>query len=93
MEGGSKCGGINGKKARYWSLDVSLKLKNVFGYGDNLYSSLSYDWDQTTEISTGVSLPKFMRLVNPVMAHLSLLSQIGSSSHLTKSEPWAYRLA
>ncbi|GJW71997.1 reticulon-like protein B1 [Tanacetum coccineum] len=61
--------------ARSWSLDGSLKLKNVLGYGDNWYSSLSYDWDQTTEISTGVSLPKFMRLGNPVMAHLSLLSQ------------------
>ncbi|GKA93850.1 hypothetical protein Tco_0815836 [Tanacetum coccineum] len=41
-------------QARSWSLDGSLKLKNVLGYEDN--------W-------------------------------IGSSSHLTKSEPWAYRLA
>ncbi|GJU79419.1 sorting and assembly machinery component 50 homolog B-like protein [Tanacetum coccineum] len=61
--------------ARSWSLDGSLKLKNMLGYGDNWYSSLLYGWDQTTEVSTGVSLPKFMRLVNPVTARLSMLSQ------------------
>ncbi|GJY78985.1 sorting and assembly machinery component 50 homolog B-like protein [Tanacetum coccineum] len=60
--------------ARSWSLDGSLKLKNMIGYGDNWYSSLLYGWDQTTEVSTGVSLPKFMRLVNPVTARLSMMS-------------------
>ncbi|PWA44465.1 hypothetical protein CTI12_AA526020 [Artemisia annua] len=62
-------------EARSWSLDGSLKLKNMLGYGDNWYNSLSYGWDQTTEVSAGVSLPRFMRLVNPVTARLSLLSQ------------------
>ncbi|PWA44466.1 hypothetical protein CTI12_AA526020 [Artemisia annua] len=47
----------------------------MLGYGDNWYNSLSYGWDQTTEVSAGVSLPRFMRLVNPVTARLSLLSQ------------------
>ena len=47
----------------------------MLGYGDNWYNSLSYGWDQTTEVSTGVSLPRFMRLTNPVTARLSLLSQ------------------
>ncbi|GKC56254.1 sorting and assembly machinery component 50 homolog B-like protein [Tanacetum coccineum] len=60
---------------RSWSLDGLLKLKNMLGYGDNWYNSFSYGWDQTIEVSTGVSLPKFMRLVNPVTARLSLISQ------------------
>ncbi|GJS12196.1 reticulon-like protein B1 [Tanacetum coccineum] len=62
-------------QARYWSLDVSLKLKNVFGYGDNLYSSLSYDWDQTTEISTGV-LCQNQEVVNPVFMACTSISAV-----------------
>ncbi|XP_071686270.1 uncharacterized protein [Rutidosis leptorrhynchoides] len=62
-------------EARSWSLEGSLKLKNLFGYGDLWDGSLSYGWDQTSEVSVGVSLPRFMRLFTPVMARVSLLSQ------------------
>ncbi|KAJ0647425.1 putative bacterial surface antigen (D15), POTRA domain, surface antigen D15 [Helianthus annuus] len=62
-------------EARSWSLEGSLKFKNLFGYGDLWDGSLSYGWDQTSEISAGVSLPRFMRLITPVMARVSLLSQ------------------
>ncbi|KAI3778039.1 hypothetical protein L2E82_07010 [Cichorium intybus] len=62
-------------EARSWSLEGSLKLKNLFGYGDLWDGSLSYGWDQTSEVSAGVSLPRFMRLFTPVMARVSLLSQ------------------
>lgn len=62
-------------EARSWSLEGSLKLKNMLGYGDIWDGSLSYGWDQTSEVSTGISLPRFMKLVNPVTARLSLLSQ------------------
>lgn len=62
-------------EARSWSLEGSLKLKNMLGYGDIWDGSLSYGWDQTSEVSTGVALPRFMKLVNPVMARVSLLSQ------------------
>lgn len=47
----------------------------MLGYGDIWDGSLSYGWDQTSEVSTGVALPRFMKLVNPVMARVSLLSQ------------------
>ncbi|KAI7754672.1 hypothetical protein M8C21_012776, partial [Ambrosia artemisiifolia] len=62
-------------EARSWSLEGSLKFKNLFGYGDLWDGSLSYGWDQTTEVSAGVSLPRFMKLFTPVMARVSLLSQ------------------
>ncbi|CAN4122720.1 unnamed protein product [Withania somnifera] len=52
-------------EARAWSLEGSLKLKNVFGYGDIWDGSLAYGWDLTSEVSVGVSLP----------TRLSLLSQ------------------
>ncbi|XP_071734393.1 uncharacterized protein [Rutidosis leptorrhynchoides] len=62
-------------ETRSWSLEGSLKLKNMLGYGDLWDGSLKYGWDQTSEVSTGVFLPRFMKLVNPVMARVSLLSQ------------------
>ncbi|XAR71906.1 hypothetical protein NMG60_11018359 [Bertholletia excelsa] len=62
-------------EARSWSLEGSLKLKNIFGYGDLWDGSLAYSWDQTSEVSAGVSLPRFKRLTTPVLARVSLLSQ------------------
>ncbi|XP_076910274.1 uncharacterized protein LOC143567863 [Bidens hawaiensis] len=62
-------------EARSWSLEGSLKFKNLYGYGDLWDGSLSYGWDQASEVSAGVSLPRFMRLFTPVMARISLLSQ------------------
>ncbi|KAJ4953012.1 hypothetical protein NE237_029844 [Protea cynaroides] len=62
-------------EARSWSLEGSLKLKNLLGYGDIWDGSGAYGWDQTSEISTGVSLPRFKGLVTPVTARISLLSQ------------------
>uniref|UniRef100_A0A5B7AU16 POTRA domain-containing protein n=1 Tax=Davidia involucrata TaxID=16924 RepID=A0A5B7AU16_DAVIN len=62
-------------EARSWSLEGSLKLKNLLGYGDLWDGSLAYGWDQTSEVSAGVSLPRFKGLVTPMMARVSLLSQ------------------
>lgn len=61
--------------ARSWSLEGGLKLKNLFGYADIWDGSVSYGWDQTTEVSTGVFLPRFRHLPSPVFARASLLSQ------------------
>ena len=52
-----------------------MKLKNLFGYGDLWDGSLAYGWDQTSEISAGLSLPRFKGLMTPLMARISLLSQ------------------
>ncbi|KAL8161047.1 hypothetical protein V2J09_012536 [Rumex salicifolius] len=61
--------------ARSSSLEGSLKLKNVFGYGDLWDGSLTYGWDQASEMSVGVSLPRLRWLVTPVAARVYLLSQ------------------
>ncbi|KAL8050157.1 hypothetical protein ABFX02_06G065200 [Erythranthe guttata] len=62
-------------EARSWSLEGSLKLKNLFGYGDLWDGSVSYGWGQTSEVSTGVSLPRFKGISTPLSARISLLSQ------------------
>ncbi|KAL7184266.1 hypothetical protein ACSBR2_026424 [Camellia fascicularis] len=62
-------------EARSWSLEGSLKLKNLFGFGDLWDGSLAYGWDQTSEVSAGVSLPRFKRLATPMLARVTLLSQ------------------
>ncbi|XP_010693075.2 uncharacterized protein LOC104906064 [Beta vulgaris subsp. vulgaris] len=61
--------------ARSWSLEGGLKLKNLLGYADVWDGSVSYGWDQTTEVSTGVSLPRIRHWPSPVFARASLLSQ------------------
>ncbi|KNA20972.1 hypothetical protein SOVF_047160 [Spinacia oleracea] len=61
--------------ARSWSLEGGLKLKNLLGYADVWDGSVSYGWDQTTEVSAGVALPRFRHLPSPVFARASLLSQ------------------
>ncbi|TVU19816.1 hypothetical protein EJB05_35988 [Eragrostis curvula] len=62
-------------EARSWSLEGSLKLKNLFGYGDIWDASGAYGWDQTTEVGVGVSLPRFKSIPTPLMARASLSSQ------------------
>lgn len=62
-------------EARSWSVEGSLKLKNLLGYGDLWDGSLSYGWDQTSEVSAGVSVPRFRRWATPMQARVSLLSQ------------------
>ncbi|RLM98680.1 hypothetical protein C2845_PM06G18870 [Panicum miliaceum] len=62
-------------EARSWSLEGSLKLKNLFGYGDIWDASGSYGWDQTTEVGVGVYLPRFKSVPTPLMARASLSSQ------------------
>ncbi|WOL06340.1 hypothetical protein Cni_G15072 [Canna indica] len=62
-------------EARSWSLEGSLKLKNIFGYGDIWDASGAYGFDQTSEISVGMSLPRFKAIPTPLMTRVSLLSQ------------------
>ncbi|KAH7656759.1 outer membrane protein insertion porin family protein [Dioscorea alata] len=60
---------------RTWSLEGLIRRKNFFGYGDIWDATVAYGWDQTAELSAGVSLPRFGALPNPLMARVSLLTQ------------------
>ncbi|KAL9252966.1 Sorting and assembly machinery component 50-like protein [Drosera capensis] len=62
-------------EARSWSLEGSLKLKNPFGYADIWDGSLVYGWDQATEVSIGVALPRIRSWSSPVTARVSMLSK------------------
>ncbi|KAK6929501.1 Bacterial surface antigen (D15) [Dillenia turbinata] len=62
-------------EAKSWSLEGSLKYKNLLGYGDKWDGSWAYGWDQTSEVSAGVHVPKFKGFKTPVTARASLLSQ------------------
>ncbi|CAO2825708.1 unnamed protein product [Amaranthus hypochondriacus] len=61
--------------ARSWSIDGTLKLKNLLGHADIWDGSVSYGWDQTTDVSAGVSLPRIRHWPSPVFARASLFSQ------------------
>ncbi|KAL6853606.1 hypothetical protein ACP4OV_019635 [Aristida adscensionis] len=60
--------------ARSWSLEGSLKLKNIFGYGDIWDASGAYGWDHSSEIGIGVSLPRFKSIPRPLTARALLSS-------------------
>ncbi|KAL1825229.1 hypothetical protein DCAR_0313363 [Daucus carota subsp. sativus] len=62
-------------EARTWSLEGALKLKNLFGYGDLWDGSLVYGWEQMSEVSAGVYLPRFRGFPTPVTIRASLSSQ------------------
>ncbi|URE02920.1 Sorting and assembly machinery component 50 [Musa troglodytarum] len=68
-------GAYSKPEARSWSLEGSLKLKNLFGYGDIWDASGAYGFGQTSEISAGVSLPRFKAISTPRTTRVSLLSQ------------------
>ncbi|CAL5000846.1 unnamed protein product [Urochloa decumbens] len=54
----------------------SLKLKNLFGYGDIWDASGSYGWGQTPpEIGIGVYLPRFKSIAIPSMVRASFSPQ------------------
>ncbi|GLT69364.1 hypothetical protein SLA2020_415210 [Shorea laevis] len=58
-----------------YTVEGSLKYKNMFGYGDIWDGSLKYGCDHSAEVSAGVSLPRFKGLVTPLTARAYLLSQ------------------
>ncbi|TVU36689.1 hypothetical protein EJB05_18633, partial [Eragrostis curvula] len=67
-------GYLSKTEARSWSLEGSLKFKNIFGYGDIWDASGAYGWDQSSEIGIGVSLPRFRSLSWPLTARMALSS-------------------
>ncbi|KAL5700689.1 hypothetical protein ACHQM5_026106 [Ranunculus cassubicifolius] len=62
-------------ETKAWSLEGSLKLKNLLGYGDIWEALGSYGWDQATEVTFGVSLPRFKQFSTPTSARISILTQ------------------
>ncbi|KAL5705084.1 hypothetical protein ACHQM5_023429 [Ranunculus cassubicifolius] len=62
-------------ETRSWSLEGSVKFRNLFGYGDIWEALGAYGWDQATEVSLGVSLPRFKRLSTPTSAKVSVFTQ------------------
>ncbi|XP_023550898.1 sorting and assembly machinery component 50 homolog B-like [Cucurbita pepo subsp. pepo] len=70
-----ECGAYTKPAARSWTFEGSVKYKNWLGYGDLWDGSLAYGPNQTSEVSAGVYLPRLKRLMTPLVARLSLLSQ------------------
>lgn len=62
-------------QARTWSLEGALRFRNFFGYGDHWDAALAYGFDQASELSAGVTLPKLPGFYSPMQARVSLLSQ------------------
>ncbi|XP_074287189.1 uncharacterized protein LOC141612337 [Silene latifolia] len=69
-------GGVYAKPgARTWSVEGCGKFKNLFGLADILDGTISYGWNQSTEISVGATVPRIRRWATPMFARASLLSQ------------------
>ncbi|EPS58849.1 hypothetical protein M569_15965, partial [Genlisea aurea] len=62
-------------QARSWAIESSVKMKNLFGHGDIWDGLVGYGGSQTLEISTGVSVPRFRSISNPLSGRIFLLSQ------------------
>ncbi|XP_020582493.1 uncharacterized protein LOC110026059 [Phalaenopsis equestris] len=62
-------------ETRGWSIEGLLKLRNMFGYGDIWNAAGAYSWDHTTEMSAGLSLPRFKSLSTPLSARVNLITQ------------------
>lgn len=61
-------------QARSWTVEGSIRWKNIFGYGDIWDALGAYGWDQSSEMGIGVSLPRFRSIPTPLTARASLLS-------------------
>ncbi|KAH9292592.1 hypothetical protein KI387_042220, partial [Taxus chinensis] len=61
--------------ARTWTVEGSLKSKNWLGYGETWNGTGSYGWDKTSEMSVGLSYPRFKGLPAAFMTRVSLLTE------------------
>ncbi|CAL4989929.1 unnamed protein product [Urochloa decumbens] len=62
------------EETRSFSLEGSLKLKNLFGYWETWDASVALELDRTTELRDGVEMPRIGAIPTPLMARISFLS-------------------
>ncbi|CAM0152386.1 unnamed protein product [Urochloa decumbens] len=62
------------EETRSFSLEGSLKLKNLFGYWETWDASVALELDRTTELRAGVEMPRIGAIPTPLMARISFLS-------------------
>ncbi|XP_020983030.1 uncharacterized protein LOC107496983 [Arachis duranensis] len=70
-----ECGVYTKPSTSSWTLECALKYKNLLGYGDIWDTSLAYGGSQATELSLGVYAPRIKKLLSPIVARISLISQ------------------
>lgn len=62
-------------QAQTWTVEGSLKSKNWLGYGETWDGTGSYGWDKTSEMSVGLSYPRFKGFPAALLTRLSLLTE------------------
>ncbi|RCV36618.1 hypothetical protein SETIT_7G332200v2 [Setaria italica] len=62
------------KETSPFSLESSLKLKNLFEYWETWDASVALELDRTAELSAGVEIPRIGAIPTPLMARISFLS-------------------
>ncbi|XP_048325445.2 uncharacterized protein LOC107413914 [Ziziphus jujuba] len=70
-----ECGVYTKPAARSWTLEGTLKYKNLLGHGDIWDGSVAYGPNQTSEVSASVFLPRVRGFKAPLVARVFLLSQ------------------
>ena len=62
-------------QAKSWTFDGSIKWKNLLGYAETWDSTVSYGYDGTTEMSTGLFYPRFKGFPVALLTRASVFSQ------------------
>ncbi|CAO2143007.1 unnamed protein product [Urochloa humidicola] len=62
------------EETRSFSLEGSLKLKNLFGHWETWDASVALELDRTAELSAGLEMPRIGAIPTPMMARISFLS-------------------
>ncbi|KAI4385645.1 hypothetical protein MLD38_003641 [Melastoma candidum] len=57
------------------TLEGALKFKNLLGYGDLWDASFAYGFNQSSELSAGLFLPRLKSFLTPLTARVFLLSK------------------
>ncbi|KAL2634359.1 hypothetical protein R1flu_005838 [Riccia fluitans] len=62
-------------ETKTWTLDGTVKWRNLLGYGETIDATGCYGWDTTSELSAGVNYPRFHGLQSSLISRATILTQ------------------
>ncbi|KAG6540911.1 hypothetical protein Mapa_017705 [Marchantia paleacea] len=62
-------------ETKTWTLDGTVKWRNLLGYGETIDATGCYGWDTTSELSAGINYPRFHGLQSSLVSRATILTQ------------------
>ncbi|CAM6127506.1 unnamed protein product [Calypogeia fissa] len=62
-------------ETKTWTLEGTVKWRNLLGYGETVDATGCYGWDTTSELSAGVTYPRFRGLHSSLVTRATILTQ------------------